>query len=516
MAEKFIVSHDVGTGGSKAVLTDTYGSILASSFEPYKTYYPQPGWAEQQPGDWWRAVTTSTRRVLKESRIKPHQVIGTGFTTQMLGVLPMDESGNPLREAIIWLDSRADEQAERMVRRLGGPKVVMMIAGAVPSGKDVICKLQWIREKEPGIWNDTYKFLDVTGYLVYRSTGNMIIDHTGAGVTGLLNNKTRDWSAFLARLLRIPLGKMPPVKSSIEVAGLLTREAAAEMGLEPGTPVIGGMGDVPGAATGSGALENGDAHINLGTSGWLCISVRRPKDMGKNGIFSVASADPEMFLMIGETETAGACLKWFSEQFARPEEWEKAQDEMAIFAVLDEVVKEVEPGSNRLLFTPWMFGERSPITDTTLRGSFINLSLEHHRDHMLRAIYEGVAYNSRWLLDVVGKAGFACETIRAIGGGARSDVWMQILSDVTGRRVEAVESPQEAGAVGCSLAVAVALKEFESYRELKKVIKVRRAFDPDPECCDVYDQLYGVYRCLHANLTGICRRLNEPEQACRA
>jgi len=519
MAEKFIISHDVGTGGSKAVLTDITGAILASSFEPYETSHPQAHWAEQNPEDWWRAVTTSTRQLLEQSKVKPNQVIGTGFATQMLGVLPLDASGRPLRPGIIWLDNRAGEQAARMVRRLGGAKVMMMVAGAIPSGKDVICKILWIRDEEPEVWEKTYKIVDVTGYLVFRSTGNMIIDHTAAGATGLLNNRTREWSGTLARLVGVPLEKMPPIKSCIDVVGVLTKEVAAEMGLQPGTPVIGGMGDVPSAATGSGALENGDAHVCLGTSGWLCISVSKVKNLGKNGIYSVASADPDMFLMIGETETAGACLKWFAEHLTTAEEMERAARNgggMAIFGVMDEVVERVEPGSGRLLFTPWMFGERAPVTDITLRGSFINLSLENDRDDMLRAIYEGVAYNCRWLLDVVGKAGFKCETLRAIGGGARSDIWMQILADVTRREVEAVANAQEAGAMGCALAVAVALGEYDSYRDLKKVIKVRKSFQPDPDCCSVYDELYDVFRCLHGNLTDVCRRLNQPQQACES
>lgn len=517
MADKFIVSHDVGTGGSKAVLTDVAGTIVASSFEPYETSHPQPHWAEQDPADWWRAVTGSTRRLLEESKVKPNQVMGTGFATQMLGVLPVDAAHNALRPGIIWLDNRASEQASRMVRRLGGSKVMMMVAGAVPSGKDVICKILWIRDEEPKIWEQTHKIVDITGYLVLKSTGNFMVDHTAAGATGLLNNKTREWSGALARLVGVPLEKMPPIKSCIEVVGVLTKEAAAEMGLEPGTPVIGGMGDVPSAATGSGALENGDAHICLGTSGWLCISVSKVKNLGKNGIYSIASPDPEMFLMIGETETAGACLKWFAERLATEEEIEQASrggGDMAIYEVLDEVVKRVEPGSGRLLFTPWMFGERAPVTDITLRGSFINLSLEHDRDHMLRAIYEGVAYNCRWLLDAVGKAGFKCRTLRAIGGGARSDIWMQIMADVTRREVEAVDNPQEAGAMGCALAVAVALKEYSGYRDLKNVVRVRKSFEPDPECCSVYDDLYEVFRCLHGNLSDVCRRLNEPQQAC--
>ncbi len=519
MSDKFIISHDVGTGGSKAVLTDLRGEIIAASFEPYPIHHPQPHWAEQDPEDWWKAVCVSTKRVIKESRIKPEAVAGMGFATQMLGVLPVDEAGALLRPAIIWMDSRADEQAARMVRHLGGSRVVMTLAGAVPSGKDVVCKILWLKEEEPQVWNSTHKILDVTGYLVYRTTGNMIIDHTAAGVTGILKNKTRQWDTLLARLLGIPLEKMPDIKSSIEVVGLLTRDAAAEMGLEPGVPVIGGMGDIPAAATGSGALEDGDAHIYLGTSAWLCISTAKVKNLGKNGIASVASADPGMFIMIGESETAGACLKWFAENFATAEEMERARqagDEMAIFPILDEVVEKVEPGAERLLFTPWMFGERAPVTDTTLRAAFVNLSLEHRREHLLRAIYEGVAFNCRWLVDAVGKAGFRCATLRAIGGGARSDIWMQIMADVTQREVEAVETPQEAGAMGCALAVAVALKEYESYRDIKRVIKVRRTFEPNPDCCSEYDELYGAFRCLHGNLTGVCRTLNEPGQACEA
>jgi xylulokinase len=511
LSGKFIISYDVGTGGSKAVLTDLEGKIISYRFEPYSTEYPRPNWAEQDPEDWWRAVTASTRRLMEESKVEPEKVIGIGFATQMLGVLPLDPSGSPICKAVIWLDSRADEQARRLVRRLGGEKVVARVAGAVPSGKDVICKLMWLREEEPQTWRQAHKIVDVNGYLVYRCTGNLIIDQTNAAATGLLDNKTRDWSPLLARLLRIPLEKLPPVKKSVEVAGVLSDRAAEEMGLSPGTPVIGGMGDVPAAATGSGALEEGDAHIYIGTSGWLCISVSRPKGLSRYGIASIASADPSSFLLIGETETAGACLKWFAEQLGRREEWEKAGgDGMEIFAVLDKVAEEVPAGSRKVIFTPWMFGERSPVTDTTLRGAFLNLSLESAREDMLRAVYEGVAMNCRWLLEAVGSAGFPCPVVRTIGGGARSDLWMQVFADVTGHTIEAVEDAQEAGAVGCALAVAVALNIYPRYRDLKKVVKVRRTFQPRRENRDTYDELYRAFRSSYRSLSGIYRKLNEP------
>lgn len=510
MGGKYIISHDVGTGGSKAVLTDLEGKIISFRFEPYCTDYCRPAWAEQDPEDWWKAVTESTRKLVEETAIDPDEVLGIGYATQMLGVLPMDDAGLPLRPAIIWIDSRADEQACRLVKRMGGEAIVARVAGAVPSGKDVICKHMWMREEEPQVYQRAKVILDVNGYLVYRSTGNYIIDQSNAAATGLLDNRTRDWSPLFSKLLRIPLDKLPPVKKSVEVVGVLNDDAAKLMGLRSGLPVIGGMGDVPAAATGSGALGEGDAHIYIGTSGWLCISVAKPKGLSKYGIASIASADPASFLMIGETETAGACLKWFAEQLGRKEEWDQAGQEMEIFAVLDRVIADVPAGSRKLIFTPWMFGERSPVTDTTLRGAFLNVSLEHTREDMLRAVYEGVAMNCRWLLEAVGSAGYPCATVRTIGGGARSDIWMQIFADVTGHRIEAVEDAQEAGAVGCALAVAVALNIYQDYKELKQVVKVRRTYEPDRGNREGYDELFDAFKKIYRKLSGVYRKINEP------
>jgi len=487
------------------VLASTTGELVARSFQPYPLYHPRANWAEQDPQDWWHAVAEGTRSLLEEGGVDAAEVAGMGFAGQMLGIVPVGDDGEPLRRAIIWLDSRADEQAARFIRRFGGRKMVIRIAGAAPSGKDVVCKLAWLQENEPQGFASTRAFLDTTGFLVYRATGEMVIDHTGAGGTGIISGRTRRWSPFLARMLGLPLDKMPPIRSSIDVVGTLGEAVAGELGLAAGTPVIAGMADIPAAATGSGALEDGDAHINIGTSSWLCLSVTRPRNLGKNGIAAVVSADPDMFIMIGESETAGACLEWFAQQFARPEE--KGGE---VFKALDEVADKVEPGAGRLLFAPWMFGERSPVPDTSIRASFVNLSLEHGRDHMLRAIFEGVAYNLRWLLDVAAGAGFGCDPLRAIGGGAKSDVWMQIVADVTRRRVEAVENPQEAGAMGSALAAAVAIGEYGSFKEIKKAVRVRRSFIPREDCCQVYDELYAMFRRIYPSLSGVCGKLNAP------
>lgn len=505
---ELLVGHDVGTGGSKAVLADAQGNILARTFEPYGVDYPKPHWAEQDPQVWWNAVASSTRRLLDESGADPSDVKGMGFAGQMIGVIPVDSTGVPLRPAIIWMDSRADEQASRLIRKLGGERVFTLIAGALPSGKDVVCKIAWLEQNEPELFGKTAAILDVTGYLVSRATGKFSIDHSGAGGTGMLT-KSRGWSALLAKACGVPLDKMPPIRSSIDIVGGLTAEAALDTGLPEGTPIIAGMPDIPAAATGSGALEDGDAHIYLGTSSWLCLSVARAKNLPKNGIVSVASPDPSMFIMIGESETAGICLEWFADNLAMPSEIEAAgTDEMAIFGVLDEVASKIAPGSDRLIFMPWMFGERAPVTDTTLRGAFVNLSLEHKREHLLRAIYEGIAYNLRWMIDEVARAGFPARSLRAIGGGAKSDLWMQVIADVTSRRVEAVDKPQEAGALGCALAVAVALGLLDDYKDIKKVVKVRASFDPDPARTAEYDRLYQNFRQLYPALSKAGRALN--------
>ncbi len=504
----YVIGHDLGTGGCKGVLASAGGELIASSFERYPIYHPGENRAEQDPDDWWRAAAAGTRKLVRESGVDPGEVIGLGFAGQMLGVLPVDAGGTVLRRAIIWMDNRADEQAARFIRRFGGRKMVIRIAGAAPTGKDVVCKLAWLRENEPEVFQATHAFLDATGYLVYRATGEMVIDQTGAGGTGIISNRTRQWSRPLARLLGLSLDKMPAIRSSIDIVGPLGGGAAREMGLAEGTPVIAGMADIPAAATGSGALEDGDAHINIGTSSWLCVSVSRPRNLGKYGIAAVVSSDPEMFLMIGESETAGACLDWFARNFASDEEKRQAGGEREIFKVLDEVAARVEPGAGRLLFAPWMFGERSPVPDTSIRASFVNLGLEHGREHMLRAVYEGVAYNLRWLLDVAAGAGLRCDPLRAIGGGAKSDVWMQIVSDVTRRRVEAVANPQEAGAMGSALAAAAAAGAFEAFREIGKAVRVRKAFEPRGDCCRVYDELYTVFRRIYHGLSGACARLN--------
>ena len=502
----YIIAHDVGTSMNKAVLVDTEGKVHGKCSEPYRVHYPKADWAEQEPEDWWNAVTSTTRHLLEETGVSPGDVLCVTHSTQMLGIVPMDSAGIPLRRAIIWLDNRACHQAQRMMRRFANARIFALLAGATLCGKDGIPKLLWLKAEEPDIYHKMRCFLDVNGYLIYRSTGNMVMEWTGASVFGI-DLKKKTWLKSIFRYVGLDPAKFPPLVRSIDQVGVLSREAATEFGLLEGTPVMAGAGDAPCAAVGSGAVAEGEGHVYLGTSGWVAVVTER-KLRGKCGAATIHSADPEKAFLFAETETAGACLQWVIDQLYTSEKMDPRIPD--IYAFLDEKVCGVPPGSDYLIFTPWMYGERAPVGDCNVRSSFLNLSADHTRENLLRAVYEGVAYNIRWIVEIVDQRfKFPLPSLRVVGGGARSEPWMQILADVTQRKVEAVHNPQEAGAVGAALIAAVGLGIYPSFDALKNVVKVERVFSPQEENYQIYDFLFHSYQEAYGSLRRFYRRLNE-------
>jgi xylulokinase len=503
---KYIIAHDVGTSGNKAVLVDTEGHVHGKCFEPYKTYYPNPGWAEQEPVDWWNAITRTTKLLLQQTGVSPTDVLCITYATQMLGIIPMDSREGLLRRAILWLDNRACQQAERLMRKFLGPRVFALIAGATLGGKDGLPKLLWLKEEEPDIYNKMCCFLDVAGYLFYRSTGNMVMEWTGASVFGI-DLKKKMWLNGIFRYVGLDPAKFPPLVRPIDKVGELTREAAADCGLLQGTPVIAGAGDAPCAAVGSGAVGEGEGHVYLGISGWVGVVTERILQ-GKCGAATIQSADPSKTFLFAETEAAGGCIQWIANEFYKAEK--KDPNILSVYELMDGEVAKIPPGSNYLLFTPWIYGERAPIDDCYVRASLLNLSADHTREDMLRAVYEGVAYNIRWIVDIVEKEfKFPLPHLRVIGGGAKGKPWMQILADVTGRKVETVCDPQEAGAVGAALVAAVGLGIYPDFESLRKVVKIEAAFEPQSENAEVYDSLFHSYQEVYSSLRGFYRRLNE-------
>jgi xylulokinase len=506
MSTQYIIAHDVGTSGNKAVLVDTEGNIHASAFRAYPVHYPRPDWAEQEPEDWWRAITTTTRQVLEQSGVAPHDVLAMIHTTQMLGIVPMGGDGETLRPAIIWLDGRAPEQAKRVMRKFLHPRLFAAVAGTELTGKDGIPKLLWLKENEPEIHDGMMCFLDTNGYLTYRATGEMVFELSCAAAFGL-DLKKKDWLRGIMSYMGLDMSKFPPLVRSTDQVGGMTAEAARECGLLEGTPIFGGCGDSPGAAVGSGAVSEGEGHIYLGTSGWVGVTTRKTPT-GRHGVVCIQAADPDKAFLFSEMETAGACLQWIADEFYRHEQADP--DIPNVYALMDENVESVPPGSEFLVCTPWMYGERSPVADTWVRSTFFNLSADHSREHLLRATYEGVAYNLRWMIDIVEQNfGFPLPTLRVIGGGARGAPWMQIIADVTGRRVETIANPQEAGAVGTALTAAIGLGLYPDFQALKKVVRVEREFEPQACNAEIYNFLYRTYRRIYSSLRDLYREVNE-------
>jgi xylulokinase len=502
----YLLAHDVGTGGNKAVLVDLHGRVCATAFAPYPIHYPRSDWAEQEPEDWWQAVVATTRQVMGQAGAAPGDIVGIAHTTQLLGIVPMGAGGHPLRRAIIWLDARAPEQAERIMHKFFGRWVFALLAGAEMSGKDAIPKLLWLKEKEPELYRQMTSFLDVNGYLTYRATGRQVMEWSCASAIGF-DLKKKDWLRGVFRRVGLDQDKFPELVRSIDPVGGLTADAARECGLRPGTPVFGGGGDGQGAAIGSGAVGEGQGHIYLGTSAWVGVMTEK-RPTGRHGVVCMQSADPDKSLLFAEMETAGACLKWIADQFYQAEQADPGVPN--VYALMDQKVETVPPGSDSLLCAPWMFGERAPVSDTWVRATFFNLSADHTREHMLRAVYEGVAFNLRWLIEIVEQSfGFPLPTLRVIGGGARGAPWMQIIADVTGRRVEVVAHPLEAGAVGIALTAAIGLGLYPDFQSLAKIVRVERVFEPQACNAECYQALYRAYRKLYGRLRSLYREVNE-------
>jgi len=492
---RYILSHDIGTSSDKAVLVDFDGEVVATCSEPYPTYYPQPAWVEQDPEDYWKAVCKTSKKILEENGIAKDEIKGIVFSTQAQGVIPVDQSGNVLYNNITWVDGRAQLQAEHIMKKVGGKKLFTMLAGTPIMGKDCIAEITWLKEERPDIYEKTHLILDVNGYLKYKCTGRMVTELSGASSYGL-DLKKKTWLSVFP-LVGIDMNRLPPLVSSTDIVGGLTEEAASESGLAAGTPVFGGCDDVQSAVVGSGMCRDGDVHIYLGTSAWVCAT-SKDADKFKHGAAAIQSADKEMNLIAGITESAGANIQWVCDQFFRHE---KEQYGEGVFEFMDKVVQDIPPGSDHLICTPWMLGERCPVSSTTTRATLFNITMVHTREHLMRSVYEGIGYNLRWILENYQKDyGFSCDDFRIIGGGALDKGWMQIIADITGKSFSVVKDPRNAGAVGAAMVALIGLGHIKSFADTREFVKTETRYTPKFENKMIYDKLFKDYKEIYYSL----------------
>lgn len=500
---KYILAHDVGTSGSKGTLFNDRLEMIASESAQYTVLFPDKGYAEQNPLDWWEAITQTTCTLLEDTGIRSEDVKGIVFSAQMAGVVPLDEQGNALMNCLTWLDTRAAPQARRIIGKglvkISGYSLVpliqfLRITGGSPgiAGKDAISKILWLKEEAPQVYREAVKLLDVKDYLIYRCTGDYVTSRDCAHISWLMDSRPGRfrWSENLLRKYHIPVSKLPQIKKSTDVAGFLTTEAACQLCIPESTPVMVGAGDMASAAIGSGAVSAGETHVYVGTSSWIGAHLpAREKDLS-HYTGSICSAQPDKYLCISEQETASGCLEWIKTNVVREFSYDQ----------LNEYVSTVEPGSGGVIFTPWLFGERSPLDDPDVRAGFYNLSLEHNRGHMARAVYEGVAVNLKWALTyfekLVAKTA-PVEHIYLIGGGAQSDIWCQIFADAFAKPVWRMENPLGAGARGAAAIALVGLNTLKSFSDIYPLIKVEKIVEPIPAHIPIYQDILKEFQHIY-------------------
>jgi len=504
----YLLAHDVGTTGDKATLFDLEGGLVASVLKEYETHHPKPLWAEQDPEDWWRAFVESTRELLKRSGVDPGEVKAISFSGQMMGCLPVDKSGKPLRRSIIWMDQRSVKQADLISERIGFKEFYEVVGNRI-SPTYTISKILWVKENEPETYEKAHKFLQAKDYIVFRLTGSYATDYSDASLAGLMDVRRKTWAYEVLEELGIDLDKLPELHPSTAVEGEIDSRTAEVLGLRAGIPVVLGGGDGACAAAGAGAVKLGQAYNYVGASSWISVVSDKPLIDPKMRIFNFYHLDPGWITPTGTMQTAGASYKWLRDKICWREVEEAEKKGVDPYAIMDSEAKEVEPGAGKLVFLPYLMGERAPWWNPNARGVFFGLTLAHERRNMIRAVLEGVAFNLRVILDSLEELGVGIESIRLIGGGAKGRLWRRIMTDIYGKRVLIPRYLMEATSLGAAIAAGVGARLYKDFSVAMKLNAVVDELNPDPSAHEKYEKLYRFFKKLYLTLEPLFNELAE-------
>ncbi len=519
MEEKnLVLAVDIGTTETKAVLVGPDGYIDSCQCG-CSLSYPAKSCVEQSPEEIAEAVYSTSRRTLADHPDLVSRLAGVVFTSQMQNTIPVGRDGKPLMNMLSWMDERAAEFTQKemykgLVKIEGYPVTKLIkflrITGGMPgkNGKDTVCKLAWMKKTMPELYASVHKFLDAKDYAVFLATGNYVSSYDMANITWLMDTRKKDqskwsWSEAIHKLYGLDSRKMPELKPSTAIAGKVTAAFSVKTGVPEGLPVVNGSGDLLTSAIGSGAIEMGQMHINIGTAGW--VATHHPGysiDMN-HYVGSIVSGIPGVYLLISKQETLGAALDWLKGMLYPPE-FMPGISSAEIYGKLDAEAAKSISGSNNIILTPWLFGERSPINDPHLRGQIFNICMNTTRADLCRSAMEGVAYNIRWGMEFVEglsrkKTKPTTDVVRLIGGASKSGIWCQIFADVLQKPVLQMMNPQMACAQGAASIAMVALGFYKDFSETDRMLKKGSLYRPDPGTRAVYDRLYDQFKALYKN-----------------
>jgi xylulokinase len=491
---------DVGTGGTRALVVDSTGNVIASASSEHQNFAsPKPGWAEQDPRDWWRACGEAVRKALQSAKLDPKEIACVGFSGQMHGAVLLDSSDEVVRPALIWCDQRSEPQSRELEQMFGRDTLIRLTCNP-PLTNFTLTKFLWVRQNEPQNWARVAHVMLPKDYVRYRLTGERAIDMADASGTLLLDVTNRRWSKEVLAKTGVSESLLPALFESPEVCGKVSAAGAEATGLRPGTPVVAGAGDQAAGAVGMGIARAGAVSATIGTSGVVFASTDRPAMDPKGRLHTFCHAIPGRWHVMGVTQSAGLSLRWYRDNFgAASPGWQKkdGRDPYDIFA---EEANSAPAASEGAFWVPYLMGERTPHLDPNARAALIGLTASHTRAHVIRAIMEGVAFSLKDTFTIFDEMKIPVTSIRLGGGGARSPLWRQIQADVYGREVEIVAA-EEGAAYGAAILAGVGAGAWQSVEQAcDAVVRVAKKIPPNRQDSASMQHAYSVYKKIYAAL----------------
>jgi xylulokinase len=510
VAPRYILSFDLGTGGNKAVLYDSDGLLVGSTFAPYETFYPQSGWAEQRPRDWWMSIVQTTRRLLEETGMEKKRVACIGISGHGIGVVPVDRRGALLREkTLLWSDSRALEQSRNYFTKIDHDHWYAVTGAALRAENYAVFKMMWHRDNEQALYENTHKFLGTKDFINMKMTGSMVSDYSDASFSGVNDLLRWGYSDELLHPTGIPREKLPDLVPSTAVVGELLPEPAQELGLVMGTPVICGGYDGSCTALGAGNFKENRVYNYVGSSSWISVAADKPLIEQRIKPYCYFHVVPGMFNSTVSIYSAGGSYQWFRNVLYREEVSEAGRSGRDPYALMEEEALKSPVGSNGVMFNPSLMGGSTIHPSPNIRGAFVGLGLGHTKSDLTRAVMEGVAFDLRVVLDCFRDMQIRVDEIRIVGGGSRSALWRQIFADVYRSKIILTSVGQGAAALGAATVAAVGAGVWRDFSMVDTIAKTLEVSTPVDAHVHEYEKRLPLFRFITEKLLEIGERAAE-------
>lgn len=477
---KLLLGIDIGTSACKVAVFEKSGQVVAQANRPYSLYYPNPGWVEQNPDEWWEAICLGIQDVLKAGNVEAEEIVGIGIDGQSWSAIPVDKDGNCLYNSPIWMDTRARDICQRVGEKVGFERI-FEVAGNGFEPAYTTPKMIWFKEEHPDIYEKTDKFLQSNSYIALKLTGVMSQDKSQGYGIHFFDMKTCTYDEKLAEELGLSVDKVPPIYDCHDIVGFVTKEAAEKTGLAAGTPVVAGGLDAACGTLGAGVYKTGQTQEQGGQAGGMSICLDEAK--GHPKLILSTHVIPDLWLLQGGTVGGGGVLRWFKQELGGTDSFDD----------LTAMADKIAPGSEGLVFLPYMAGERSPIWNPDAKGVFYGLGFDKTRAHMARAALEGVAFSLEHNMRVAKEVGVEVDEMLAMGGAANSQVWVQIKADVTGKTFK-IPTSDTATTLGAAILAGVGVGLYDGFEEaVKETVTITRVQEPDMERHAIYKEAMDKY-----------------------